>query len=301
MSKQTIASASRWRFVLILVAALAPGTASADDAKIVAHPALWTIHGAVGTAYLLGSVHALPPNVSWRSNEIDSAAKAADTYIFEVPNGQAEVDEATRYIRERGRLPEGKTLHDMLSTSAHRDYAAACALAGMDESSLDDKRPWLAAIVLTVAYMKQRHLTSTNSPDDAYFETALRDGKALRYLDTTHQQLEFLSRYDQTKGVDGFSAMLGDFARQPEREDALISAWASGNLASMSNLIERSFENDPEDVRLIAERNRVWASKLEDLLSNNHSYFVVVGIAHLVGKAGVPALLRADKLRVEGP
>jgi uncharacterized protein len=301
MSKKNIASASRWRSVLTLVAAFASGTASADDAQIVAHPAFWTVHGHAGTAYVLASVHALPPNISWQRHEIDSAAKAADTYIFEVPNGQAEVDDATRYILERGALPKGTTLHEMLSATAHKDYAAACALAGMKESSLDDKRPWLAAIVLTVAYMNQRHLTSTNSPDDAYFEAALRDGKTLGYLDSSHEQLEFLSRYDQTMGVDGFSAMLGDFAGQPEREDALISAWASGNLPSMSNLIEHNFKDDPEGVRLIAGRNRVWANKLENLLLNDRSYFVVVGIAHLVGQAGVPALLRADGYRVEGP
>ena len=39
-----------------------------------------------------------------------------------------------------------------------------------------------------------------------------------------------LSRYDETMGVDGFSTMLGDFTKQPEREDALIAAWSQGRV-----------------------------------------------------------------------
>ena len=39
--------------------------AFAEDVQPVTHatPAMWTVHGPRGTAYLLGSVHALPNNV----------------------------------------------------------------------------------------------------------------------------------------------------------------------------------------------------------------------------------------------
>jgi uncharacterized protein YbaP (TraB family) len=300
MSYLTATSARLWRSLLFLVAALFSGAAYAD-APVVAHPVFWTIHGPAGTAYILGSVHALPPKVSWRSKQIDEAARVADTYIFEVPDGPAEIDEETQYILERGRLPQGETLQKLLSAPAQRNYVAACALAGMKKSSLDDKRPWLAAIVLTISYMNQRNFTSKNTPDDTYLESARRNGKTLQYFDTTRQQLEVLSHFDQTMGLDGFSAMLGDFTQQPEREEALISAWASGNLLSITSLIENNLRSDPEIARIIAEHNRVWARKLEDLLSTNRTYFVVVGIAHLIGQAGVPALLRSDGFKVEGP
>src|SRR5262249_13777662 len=124
----------------IIAFALVAWGASADDGQILAHPAYWTVHGKSGSAFILSSVPALPPNINWRNPEIDSAAKDAGTYVFEVANGQAEEDEATRFIRERGRLPEGQTLHALLSPGAQKDYVAACALAGVRAGSLDRSR-----------------------------------------------------------------------------------------------------------------------------------------------------------------
>jgi uncharacterized protein YbaP (TraB family) len=275
--------------------------AVADDSPSGPGPAFWTVHGPTGTAYILGSVHALPPGVTWRSKQIDAAAKASDTYIFEVPNGLADEAEATRFIRARGVLSEGKTLHEMLSPVAQKDYVAACALAGMNATSIDDKKPWLAAVVLTVSYMNQRQLTFMNTPDEDYLKTALRYGKTLRYFDTTREQLEFLARFDDTMGVAGFSTMLGDFTKQPEREDALISAWRSGDTTRMAGLIADSFKTDVAGARLLADHNLSWTRQLEALLDTGRTYFVVVGVAHLVGPSGMPSMLRADGYTVEGP
>src|SRR5258708_23532381 len=273
----------------------------AIGAPMAAHPAFWTVKGSPGTAYILGSVHALPPDVSWKRPEIDGAGKSSGSYVFEVPDGPPEVAEATRFILERGRLPEGTTLHTLLSPVAQRDYDAACALAGMKTTALDDKRPWLAAIVLTVSYMNQRNVTYKNTPDEIYFEGAQRSGKSLLYFDTTREQLEFLARFDETMGVAGFSARLGDFTGQPKREDALFHAWISGYAQAMSRLIDDSFRADPAGARIFADHNRVWTKELEDLLKANRIYFVVAGIAHLVGPTGVPALLRGDGYKVDGP
>src|ERR1700719_3701745 len=118
-----------FRASLIWMVLLAASVSTVRGAPSAAHPAFWTVHGSVGTAYILGSVHVLPPDVSWRRPEIDAAAKSSGTYIFEVADGPADVAEATRFIRQRGLLPDGTTLHTLLSPLAVKDYDAACALA----------------------------------------------------------------------------------------------------------------------------------------------------------------------------
>ncbi len=287
--------------LLLLACAFAAVGANADDAPMTAHPAYWRVQSKSGTAFILSSVHVLQQNVVWRDPAIDTAAERADTYVFEVPNGKKEDDDTLRFVIEHGRLPRGQTLQALLSPAAQKDYATACTLAGMQTASLGKARPWLAAVLLTVNYMNQRHLNSTSTPDDAYYAAAMRNSKKLVYLDTTREQLEFVARYDEIEGVSGFSAMLGDFANQPARIDNLITTWSTGDTTKMAKLIDDSFRDDPEGARIFMEHNRGWAKQLERLLDAGGTYFVVVGIGHLVGPGGVPAMLRADGYSVQGP
>ena len=286
---------------LYLAAALCalPAPSLAD---VATHPAFWVIHGKTGgTAYVLSSVHALPAGVDWHDPEIDAAIKNSDTFVFEVPESEADENEATRFIVARGLLPAGQTLKSLLSSAAQKDYAQACTLAGLKAECLSDKRPWLAAVVLTVSYMNQRNVVADNTPDQQLMRFAVKYGKDIRYFDTTDQQLEILAQFDTTMGVGGFSTLLGDFQNQPQREDALLAAWRAGDTDTLAHLIDVGFAADPQARALVDEHTKVWATKLEALLSTSRTYFVTVGVAHLVGPAGVPALLRADGYKVDGP
>ena len=53
--------------------------------------------------------------------------------------------------------------------------------------------------------------------------------------------------------------------------------------------------------RLVVKRNRRWADRLADRLRSPGKVVVVVGIGHMVGPDGLPALLRARGFAVEGP
>jgi uncharacterized protein YbaP (TraB family) len=53
--------------------------------------------------------------------------------------------------------------------------------------------------------------------------------------------------------------------------------------------------------RLIENRNRRWASVLEARLRKPGLVVVVVGVGHLIGPGGLPAMFRARGYQVEGP
>ncbi len=291
------------RFERFLLSALfLLGFALPARAEAIAHPPFWIVHGrSGGTAFILSSVHALPPGVDWRSPEVDAAIKASDTFIFEVPSDRAAGDEATRFIVDRGLLPPGQSLRALLTPAAQKDYDQACSLAGLEPERLSNKRPWLAAVVLTVSYMNQRNILEVNAPDDQLLHHAIKYGKTIRYFDTGLDQLEILAAFDTTMGISGFSNMLGDFPRQPAREDALLDAWQRGDTATLDSLIDAGFRNDPSGRDAVDAHSRMWAERLEALLGEGRTFFVTVGVAHLVGAKGVPALLRADGYTVDGP
>jgi uncharacterized protein YbaP (TraB family) len=266
-----------------------------------ANPTLWTVHGPTGTAYLLSSVHVLPPNTEWRRAEIDGAIKASDTFVFEVPTGVSEVDEATQFIIDHGRLPRGTTLRSLLPPDDQKRYEEACLQAGMRPSSLDDKRPWLASVVLADKYLATKQYTSAHAPDVELLKYAQSSGHDVRYFDTTRDQLLFLAGSSDSNDVKGFSDTLATFNLEPQRAGQLIDTWRAGDPATMASLLDANFRGHEDLKARLDARNQLWAAQLGNMLSQSHTYFIAVGAAHLVGPNGLPALLRAAGYKVDGP
>jgi uncharacterized protein YbaP (TraB family) len=266
-----------------------------------AHPAIWTVHGAHGTVYLVSSLHLLPREIDWHSTEIETAMTSADSFVFEVPTGASERDEETRFIYHRGLLPAGETLSAKLDDTGRRDYARALSMAGIDAVNLDQKQPWLAEVVLTVQAMYRHNYSADHTPEGDAHAFAAHRGADIRYLDTTRQQMEFLAGANPDGSIGQFSAVLADFPNQPVREAQFVEAWASGDTTASAALVAAGLRDLPDEQRRLLERNHDWAEQIGGMLDERHTFFVAVGIAHLVGPQGVPALLRARGFVVDGP
>src|SRR6202012_1279546 len=129
-------------------------------AKIPAHPALWTVHGPKGTAYLLGSIHLLPPNVDWHTKEIDAALAKSDTLVFELAMDDTFQARMQTYIKERGMLPAGQHLHDMLTPEAKKELDAEVAKTPVPPAAIDRMRPWLAELTIELMGMTKQNFSS---------------------------------------------------------------------------------------------------------------------------------------------
>ncbi len=266
-----------------------------------AHPAMWTVHGPKGTVVLVSSLHLLPRGTDWHRPEIDAAMAHADSFVFEVPTGDGELNEETQFIFDKGLLPAGDSLSAHLDEDGKRDFRRALSLAGIEQRNLDQKQPWLAEVVLTVQAMYRRNYSAKNTPEAVAHDFALRNRKDIRYLDTTAQQLEFLAGADESAGVEQFRTVLADFPNQSAREQRFVEAWAAGDLTTTASLVSAGLQKLPDEQARLDARNRDWAAQVEAMLGENRTFFVAVGMAHLVGPKGVPALLREAGVTVDGP
>src|ERR1700759_4258224 len=100
----------------------APPAAATVFAPMEAHPALWTVHGKKGTAYLFGSVHVLPQQIDWHTKAIDAAIANADVFVFELPINEDLQVHVQEYVKTRGTLPPNQHLRDMLSPKAREAF-----------------------------------------------------------------------------------------------------------------------------------------------------------------------------------
>jgi uncharacterized protein YbaP (TraB family) len=284
------------------------GPAFADDAPVVyaeipAHPALWTVHGPKGTAYLFGSIHALPAQVDWHTKEIDAAMAKADVMVFELAMDKGFKDRIQTYVRERGMLPPGQHLRDLLSPDTREEFDSEIADLGISKDAIDRMRPWLAALTMDVADMQKHNYSSSSGIETQLEGSESKDTRPIIGLETVEQQLTLLAPSDPRLELQSFEATLkAEGHSSGEEVGPLLDAWIHGDVARLDRLMGRDLAHYPKARKLLLDdRNKAWAAKISGLLGTGKTYFITVGAAHLGGRRGVPNLLRAKGFRVEGP
>lgn len=288
---------------LMMRPAVAADTPPVAIGKIAAHPALWTVHGSKGTAYLLGSLHVLPPNMEWRTPEISSAMAASDVFVFEIPMDESTKSHIADFVRDNAFLPHSLALPSLLTADAREDYGAALELTHFPPGKLVNMRPWAAILMLEVAYMAQRHLSPDAGVDrQVYADAIAAGGKTFRALETPEQQFRLLMPSDQKLEVAEFDEGLKELLHDQGMFGNLIDAWAHGDVARMERLINADMKSDPRvEKTLLIDRNRKWVDRIVKMLDEPHSFFITVGAGHLSGREGVPQLLRRKGFKVDGP
>jgi uncharacterized protein YbaP (TraB family) len=296
------------RIAIALLALLSP--AFADDASVVyekipAHPAMWTVHGPNGTVYLFGSFHALPPDVDWHTKEIDAAMAKADVMVFEIAMDSSFQERVQTYIRDRGMLPPGQHLRDMLPPKEQKEFDDEIGKLPLSAAAVDRMRPWLASIMLGMtASLQKSNLSARSGVEMQIMEADAKDKRPVIGLETIEQQMSFFIPNDPKAELEEFEAVLDqqqEFSRKVEL-GPLLDAWMHGKTDRLDTLMSREFERYPKARKLLLDdRNARWVTKISEFLGTGKTYFITVGAAHLVGKGGVPNLLRQKGFRVDGP
>jgi hypothetical protein len=294
-------------FGMLLCALLAASTLparAADTPSVQAHPALWTVHGPKATVYLLGSIHVLPKNLNWHTPQIDAALKSADVFVFEIPMDETQDKQRVQdFISRNGLLPAGMALPSMLNAEERQDYAAAVSLAHVPADNLSPMRPWLAALTLQAGLVLQQHLSPDDGLDKQVYALALKKpGVSFRAFETLEQQLKLLMPEDQSLELQEFDSDLKEMLTETTEVHDLIAAWSKGDVKTLNAITNTGFKDNPRAEKVLFEdRNRAWVVQLKQMLAENRTFFVTVGAGHLAGPLGVPALLRQEGYKVDGP
>lgn len=281
----------------------APAPPQIVYAKIPARPALWTVRGPKGTAYLFGSIHILPPQVDWHAKDIDAALAKADVLVFELAMDATFQERVRGYIQARGMLPPGQHLRDMLSPAARGEFDSEVAALPVSPAVLDRMRPWLAALTIETTGIAKQHYAPQSGVEMQLQNGETKDSRPVIGLETIEQQLALLAPDDPKIELQAFEASLTDSqARSRQEVGPLLDAWMHGDVRKLGRLTDAALAKYPQARKLLFDdRNQAWVKQIALLLDQDKVYFITVGAGHLVGPRGVPALLRAKGFRVEGP
>ena len=288
-----------WRAALF-AAAMALGLAGGGPAA--ATPPIWIVRSPKATLVLFGSVHLLPAGLDWRPAALDDAVAKASELWFELPIDPATETQAAQIAIARGALPKDRRLSALLTPAQLARLDEAAAALNCPPAALDRMQPWMADLTLSVADDVRG---GANASDGVEEQVQARAPPSVprHAFETAAQQIEFLAGAPIPDQVASLNATVGEIDDDPGAYQRIVSEWMAGDLAGLQrDAVDPEARASPGLYeRLIGQRNRRWARILGARLRSPGQVVVVVGVGHMVGPQGLPALLRAQGFQVEGP
>jgi uncharacterized protein YbaP (TraB family) len=272
-----------------------------------AKPPMWTVHGRGATITLFGSVHILPHGADWRPEALTQALAEADELWFETPIDDAALLEVSRQALAQGILPADRNLADMLSDQGRARLRRAETALHLPGPALERLRPWLAELTIGEADYAREGATPDQGVERQLANAAPQ--AARHAFETGAQQVALFAGQPEPVQVASLEDTLRELEDDPDQPLRLIDAWRKGDIKGLEKegLEELRRESPQMFKALLTDRNAAWLSVLSQRLNAPSTdgrmtrIVVVVGVGHLVGPGGVPALLRAKGFRVDGP
>ncbi len=262
-----------------------------------ADPALWVAHGANATVYLFGTVHILPAGEHWMDASIQKALDASTEVWTEADI--SDLSGSVNAIRHYG-LGAAQSAGQLLPPAYRARYEKLAATSGMPAALLAQARPWLVEVLLMGALLKQAGPVSVGA-EGTLLAYAHAHHKSTPTFETVDQQFAIMADMPQATQLVSLENQIDESDDAGPQFHNMVAAWLVGDVAALDRQINQSIRDRSEQTwtELIVRRNERFAQRIAERLSGTGVAFVAVGVAHMCGPVGVPALLRNQGFSVE--
>jgi uncharacterized protein YbaP (TraB family) len=255
---------------------------------------LWKVSQDGKSIFLLGSIHYLREENYPLNQAILDTFDASKRLVLEIDLNQTSPGAAQRVVLEKAIYRDGSTLAQNISEETYQLTSKRASELGIDMKALQPMKPWFVALTMLSAKLQQMGLNPKLGVDHHLAERAKRNGKPTTGLET----LEFqLGMFDQLAKREQESMLreTGDAVERIEKNiNGIVESWLKGDGDRLATLMLAGMRAYPELYRkVIVERNQRWLEEITQLVRQGGDALVVVGAAHLVGKDGVVAMLKA--------
>ena len=248
------------------------------------NPLIYELANAGGEVegWLLGTIHALPEGISWRTDEIDRVVDEADLVLVEVAELGAS-DEIAKTFAEISRSSGLEPIDRRVSEPLRPQLLSMLANSDFNATQFGEVEDWAAAIMLS-------QVDAPGEPKYGVDRALIADfeGRPVRGFETAESQLgifDQLAAEDQRALLEETVAEWKASRDDPER---LMRAWLVGNIEALEEATNSGIMTDPElRDALLVKRNDDWMVQLVPLLDESPKPMIAVGAAHLVGPDGL--------------
>jgi len=257
---------------------------------------LWKVTSRQGTAYLLGSIHVATPDLYPLDPRIERAFTNSDALVVEANVGDAQnMLGMLGQIMAQGMYPPNDSIENHLSPATVSILTNALEKLGLSLAQFKLSRPWFLALTIPMRQLQQAGFDPQNGLDMHFISEANSLQKPILELEGGPAQIELMGNLSAPEQELLLVSTLKQMDTMIADIDKIVAAWRQGDAATIDKLINRELQDDPRFKpifqKLIDDRNRGMARKMDGYLTTSKTYFVVVGAAHLVGQNGLVQLL----------
>jgi uncharacterized protein YbaP (TraB family) len=262
---------------------------------------LWKVKSETNVVYLLGSIHYMKKEYYPLDEKIEKAFDQSDILVVEVNiNDPTKID--IQKLIESATYQGNETLESHLSPEIYERVKGELIGLGIAPEMVMKYKAWFLALTLASLEMKKLGF-DPNYGIDQYFLSKANGKKKILELEKLNDQIDLFATLSEKDQELLLLYILKDIKVLERELHRLTHAWFTGDEKAIESIIKRSSQEDhrlvPIYEKMIYERNRNMASKVENFLKEKETYFVIVGAGHLVGNQGIVEILKLKGFHLE--
>ena len=261
----------------------------------IADTSVWSVRSGDNVIYLGGTVHLLRPGDYPLPDEFEEAYQASSELYFETDIAAMSDLLVQAQMLQQLTYSDDRSLRTVLSDQAYTALSAYTQTAGLPIVMLEKFKPEL--LISTLQILVFQSMGFTPQGVDAFFHTrAVADGKAEGQLETVQEQIGFIAAMGEGNDSEFILLSLKDLTETGNVIDGMIGAWRSGDAQGLSELFVEDMKVEAPALydTLLLERNLKWIPRINRMLQDADTEFVLVGAAHIVGENGLLDLLSQE-------
>jgi uncharacterized protein YbaP (TraB family) len=261
---------------------------------------VWKITKDDASIYLGGTIHVLRAKDFPLPPEFDTAFAAATKVYFETDFARVRSPEMQQIVMEQGTFTDGSTLESTLSASAWEQVKAYASSRALPLEQVSRMKPWFLSLMMAVIEMQKLGI-SQEGVDAHYFDRLAREGKTAGELESFEDQVKFITTMGAGHESEMLQQSIEDLNELPALLESMIQTWRQGDMTKLDRVMLEDMRTKHPKIyeSLLVERNRNWMPRIEALFRTPEVEFVLVGAAHLAGRDGLLAQLKARGYAIE--
>lgn len=265
----------------------------ATSSVLLADAAVWKIANGEHSLYLGGTIHVLSSSDYPLPEEFNFAYERAELVVLEADLSQLQDPSALPQLLSSMMYTDGSTLDSVLSAATMDELRNYCQKRGVPLALLLGMKPGLVMMTITALELERLGLSGTGV-DQFFAQRAASEEKPLQFFETVSEQIGFLSNLGKGNENEFISFNLTQLGDLESLFQSIKAAWREGDLLALetfaSEQMKSQFPSTFDD--LVSNRNLAWFPKIEAMLDNPPTEFVLVGALHLAGEEGLLGLLQ---------